>query len=137
MNVGRFLILLLVIGLPACDDTATSPDPRMVTGTITYRERIALPKNAIVNVQLQDVSLQDVAATVIAETTITTPGQVPIPFEISYDQSGIVPQNTYAIRATITVDGVLWFTNTTAYPVITQGNPSHVDMVLTFVRGGQ
>ena len=50
----------------------------MVTGTITYRERIALPENAIVNVQLQDVSLQDVAATVIAETTITTPGQVPI-----------------------------------------------------------
>ena len=80
---------------------------------------------------------RSVAATVIAETTITTPGQVPIPFEISYDQSGIVPQNTYAIRATITVDGVLWFTNTTAYPVITQGNPSHVDMVLTFVRGGQ
>ncbi len=135
MKTGRFLILVLAAGLLACDDSPTSPDPGVVTGTITYRERIALPPNAIVNVQLQDVSLQDVAATVIGETTITTPGQVPIPFEVMYDQADINPSNTYSVRATITVDGQLWFTNTSAYPVITRGNPNQVDMVLTFVRG--
>jgi len=42
----------------------------MVTGTISYRERIALPADAVVLVQLRDVSLMDVTAKLISEQTI-------------------------------------------------------------------
>jgi putative lipoprotein len=125
--------------MAACgDDSPTDPTPltEQVTGTVTYRERIALPAEAVVQVTLEDVSLQDVAATVIGETTITNPGQVPIPFAVEYDPSAIVPNNTYTVRARISVSDDLWFTNTTAYPVITRDNPTHdVEMILTFVRG--
>ena len=74
----------------------------MVTGTVAYRERMALPPDAVVEVRLSDVSRQDVAAPVIAETTILPEGrQVPIPFELRYDPGKIEPNRVYALRATI------------------------------------
>jgi uncharacterized lipoprotein YbaY len=103
----------------------------VVNGTVSYLQRIALPAGAVVNVQLQDVSLADVAAMVMGEQTITTTGnQVPFPFEIKYDPAAIQERNTYAVRATIKVNGQLMFTTTQQYRVITQGNPSTVDLVL-------
>jgi len=50
-------------------------------GTVTYLQRIALPRDAVVHVLLANVSLQDAPALTIAEQTLTEPGQVPIPFE--------------------------------------------------------
>lgn len=77
-----------------------------VKGTIAYRERIALPADAVVTVKLQDVSLQDVAAKVISEQTFTTDGaQVPFDFELSYDTKDINPKHTYSVSARIEVAG--------------------------------
>ena len=138
MKIVRFAAVVMVAGLLACDSTtstSTSPSPDgKVTGTITYRERIALPPEAVVEVRLSDVSLQDVASTLIGKSIITEPGQVPIPFEVSYFTSVIDQRHTYAVSARITVGNDLWFINTTAYPVITLGNPTHVDMVVQLVR---
>ena len=90
-----------------------------------------LPSFAI---RLQDVSLQDVAATPISTLILEDPGQVPFPFEVKYNPSVIVPNHTYSVSVRIEVDGDLWFINTTAYLVITRGNPDHVDVVVQFVR---
>jgi uncharacterized lipoprotein YbaY len=104
--------------------TASATTAR-VTGTVTYRERIALPPSAVVQVSLQDVSRADAPATILGEQTIETAGrQVPIPFEIAYDPAAIDPRFRYAVRARITVDGQLMFTSTVANLVITSGNPS-------------
>lgn len=70
----------------------------------------------------------------IGKTIISEPGQVPISFEVSYHTSVIDPRHTYAVSARITVGNELWFINTTSYPVITHGNPSHVDMMVELVR---
>lgn len=100
-----------------------------VTGTVSYLQRIALPPNAIVQVQLQDVSRADAPAVTIAEQKIPLNGrQVPIPFSLTYDPTTIRPTNTYAIRAQILIDGQLRWTSTSAYRVITQGNPTSVDV---------
>ena len=101
-----------------------------VTGTITYRERMTLRPNATVEVELRDVSLQDAPSITVARVTITDPGQVPIEFAIEYDPSAIDDRSTYAVQATISDWGRILFTNTTAYDVITGGNPTHVDIVL-------
>src|SRR6516225_3433270 len=51
-----------------------------ISGNVAYRERIALPENAVLIVQLQDVSFADAPAKVIAEQKITFAGrQVPLP----------------------------------------------------------
>jgi uncharacterized lipoprotein YbaY len=41
----------------------TPPSRAAVTGSVTYRERSALPPDAVVRVGLSDVSRQDAAAT--------------------------------------------------------------------------
>jgi putative lipoprotein len=106
-----------------------------VSGTVTYRERIALTPGARLVVELRDVSLQDTAAPLIARQTIENPGQVPISFRVAYSRDDINSRNTYAIQVKIIEsDGRLAFINDTAYDVITRGNPSSVDMLLVLVQ---
>lgn len=134
--------LALVAG--ACgyyDDTTEVVTPALpgsdasVRGTITYRERIALTPDAVVTVQLRDTSYADAASVLIAEQIISSPGQVPIDFELRYVSDEIDDRNTYSISAAITEgDGRMAFTNDTAYDVITRGNPRHVDMTLVIVE---
>ncbi len=114
--------------------TVKTPDAA-VTGTVTYRERLALTDGARLIVELRDVSLADAAAPLIASQTIENPGQVPIGFRVEYDSKDINPRNTYSVSARIVErDGRLAFTNDTAYEVITRGNPSRVDMLLVLVQ---
>ncbi|MGP1384967.1 MAG: YbaY family lipoprotein [Thainema sp.] len=121
----------LVINGDVQPDDQTSSDLATITGTVAYRQRIALPPTAIIEVQLQDVSLQDAAAVILASETIESDGrQVPIPFSLSYDADEINPRHTYAVRASIYVDDQLRFTSTTSYPVITNGNPHQVDIIV-------
>jgi putative lipoprotein len=108
-----------------------------VTGEVTYQQRIALPEDAILTVQIQDTSLADAPAKVIGEQIIETDGrQVPIPYSVSYDPDVIDERFTYTMSARIT-DGagnLLWI-NDTAIPVITQGNPTE-DVVIPVVQAG-
>ena len=106
-----------------------------VSGTVTYRERIALTEGASLVVELRDVSYLDAEAPLIARQTIENPGQVPIRFEVGYHRDDIDDRNVYGISARIIEsDGRLAFTNDTAYDVITRGNPSTVDMLLVLVE---
>jgi putative lipoprotein len=124
-------LVLAGCAAPGIRSAQTDAKEAMVTGTVTYRERIALSADAVVEVRLSDVSRQDVAAPVVAETTVRPAGrQVPIAFELRYDPSKIEPNRTYAVRATITSAGRMMFTTTTAYLVITQENPTQVNLVL-------
>jgi putative lipoprotein len=102
-----------------------------VSGTVTYLVRMALPPQAVVEVQLQDVSLADAAAKVIAEQKFTLGNrQVPLPFTLKYDPGKIDLKHSYAVRAQISTAGELKFATDQVYKVITQGNPSKVDLIL-------
>ena len=102
-----------------------------ITGTVAYRERIALQPDAIVHVKLLDVSREDAPADTIAETEIPTHGkQVPIPYELTYDPGKIAESHRYVVRATIDLDRGSIFTSTAVYPVITKGSPTQVDILL-------
>ena len=143
-------MLIALMGPAACQDDASpgtggKPDQTTdaqtnasVSGTVTYRERIALSPDAQLDVQLRDVSLQDAPSRLIAEQVIQNPGQVPIKFKIEYNRNDLDPRNTYAVQARIKEsDGRLAFINDTAYDVITRGNPDNVDMLLVRVDAPQ
>ncbi len=138
--VGRPVVFgsILALALVAC--AGPSGEPRSagltaaVSGTITYRERIALRADAFVVIQLQDVSRLDAPGLVIGEQRIDSPGQVPVRFEIRYDPARTDPQRTYAISARIFQGDRLLFINDTAVHVITRGNPTQVDMILRLAR---
>jgi uncharacterized lipoprotein YbaY len=104
-------------------------DVGTVSGAVTYLPRIALPANAVVDVSLVDVSRADAPAITLASQSIITGGrQVPIPFELVYNPEQIDPRFTYAVQARILIDGQLRFISTTQFAVITQGNPSQVEV---------
>jgi uncharacterized lipoprotein YbaY len=105
-----------------------------VTGTVTYRQRIALPPGAVVEVSLLDVSRADVPAVVIDKQEINPTTQVPIPFTLNYDPAQIDERHAYAVQGRIMLDGKLWFTSTKRYAVITQGNPTRLEIVVDMVK---
>jgi len=97
----------------------------ILTGTIVYRQRIALDPDAVIQVQLQDIARADAPATIVATQTITAAGrQVPIPFELTYDPGAIAPQGRYAVAARITLNGKLIWISTTIYPVLMGDSPT-------------
>ena len=55
----------------------TVPATSVVTGTVTYRERIALSPQAVVEVKLLDISQADAPAITIGEQIIEKPGASP------------------------------------------------------------
>ena len=106
-----------------------------VTGTVGYRERMALSPEAVVSVQLLDVSRADAAAITVGEQTIESPGQAPVAFAITYDPDAIDERNSYAVRAEILDRGQLIFTTDRHYPVITRGAMNEVSLVLLRTGG--
>lgn len=97
----------------------------VLTGTVTYLQRSALPAGSVVEVQLQDVSRADAPAQVIASQVITTAGEnVPIPFALTYDPAIIDPRFNYALLVRITVEGQLRWINTKQYAVLTRDSPT-------------
>jgi putative lipoprotein len=113
------------------NDAATTAT---ISGSIMYRERIALGADAVVEVELVDVSLADAPSKIVAEIRLDEPGQVPIPFKVTYDPEAIDERFTYAIQARIYERGELRFTTTTHYPVLTRDSASHdLDIVLQMV----
>jgi len=102
-----------------------------VVGYVIVAEPAELPEGAVVTVQLQDTSLQDVAATVIGEQIIQGVVSFPIPYQVIYPVSVIEDNHTYSMSVRITdADGNLLFINTSAHLVITNDNPSVVDVTV-------
>jgi putative lipoprotein len=131
----RVLELLTVGLLAACAGNARMGGPAgRVAGSATYRERMALPPDAELRVQLFDMSAQDSAPAQVADTTVRPEGrQVPLPFVLRYDPKAIDPKHVYTVRAAIRHDGRLLFTSTAVVKVITWDHPDRVDLVLTRV----
>jgi len=104
-------------------------DTRLLEGTVTYRERMALPPGATVEVELADVSLADAPARTLAQTSVTPRGQVPVAWRIEYDPARIVAGHSYAVQARILHDGRLLFTTMERHAVFGDG-PDRTDIVV-------
>ncbi len=115
---------------------ASARQAQTILGTAAYRERMALPPGAVLEATLEDVSRADAKAETIAQTRVTSPGNPPIAFTITYDPAKILTDHRYVVRARILVDDKLLFTTDTAAPVITRGSPNSVKLMLRRVGGG-
>jgi putative lipoprotein len=137
MNKRRILFLPAALGtllLAACAAPGAAPQPAAalrVTGSVAYRERIALEPSAEIVVQLLDVSRVGAAATVLAEQRFRAGGaQVPFPFELSVDPSRIDPRMRYTVAARILQDGQLLFITDTSHLVLTGGRGNTASLML-------
>ena len=117
--------------------TAPVATANTVEGTVTWRERIALPPDAVLVVQLQDTSRADAPAQVIEQQAIRLQNlQPPHNYRLSVDPKKLNPSARYTVTARVTSNGgnTLHFINDRANPVLTQGAGNKVDMML--VRTG-
>ena len=122
--------------LAACATLMPSEQAVSVTGEITYRERMALPPTAQVEVTLADVSLMDAPSKTIAQQSFTADGrQVPFAFSLTVDERKIDPRGRYSVSARITdASGKLMFITDTHNGVTFDGRP-RIDMgTLVMVR---
>jgi len=128
MNRISILFFCLAAGclLSACNGSkATVSAERSLEGTVTYRERVMLPADAEVVVQLIDASIADISATVIATDTFlaSTP---PMKYSLKYDPSLIEEGRRYQVMARISHDGKLRMINDIATPARFDGTPVEV-----------
>lgn len=134
----RLLPMLLglsatMLVLAACASPRSVPaGSAEVTGTVTYRERIAVPPEAELAVRLVDVSLADAPWIVLDEQLSTTDGrQPPFPFTLRYDPEQVRPGRRYAVHAEIRAGDRLMFTTADSHPVdLAAGDPPPLELLL-------
>jgi putative lipoprotein len=106
-------------------------DPKsMITGTATYRERMALPPGAELEVTLEDISRADAPAVILGRTRVESPGSPPFQFAIAFDPALVQARHRYAVRARITLNGQLLFTTDTVQQVLGDSGRTSADLVL-------
>ncbi len=130
MSFVKFLstsVLALGLGAAALPAAAEIQD---LEGSVAYRERMALPANALVEVQLLDVSLADAAAQTLGAVTVKAETQVPISYRLTYDDAMVVESGRYAVAAKIVVDGKVLFRTTQHFSALTQDAPEAVNVMV-------
>jgi uncharacterized lipoprotein YbaY/uncharacterized lipoprotein NlpE involved in copper resistance len=133
--VSHLLLASLVTGVPSIFSPLLRADEMNVRATATYRERMALPPEAVLEATLEDISSADVQAELLGSVRIENPGSPPFHFEFAYDPARIHANHSYAVRARITVQGLLWFTTDQVYPVLTRGHGQEVELLLRRTGG--
>lgn len=119
--------LLLASALLVACTTVQPPTQAHLNGEVFYLQRSALPPDATLRVSLQDVSLADAPARELAYQQGRVEGQVPLPFQLSYDPANLRPGHDYAVSARIERDGKLLFISTERHSVKLDGSdPQHL-----------
>lgn len=120
---------LASLALAAALTAQTPAAPLSIVGTVTYRERIALPANARLVVQVQHKD------TLVSEVTMALAGQqVPIAFVAPYTDARVPRGQTVNLIAMIKVDDEVWFQT----PRATNVNPlTRQRVALSLVRSRQ
>jgi putative lipoprotein len=102
-----------------------------IAGTVAYRQRIALPPDAVVKVTLADVTAADAPAKVIANLTFATEGrQVPLPFSLRFDGSRLDPNRVYSVSARIDQGARMLFVTDSANRVDPKALPTNLELML-------
>jgi len=125
------LPILLLLGMVASAPRhAFASDRVTISGSATYRERMALTPGAVF-----EATLEEAPAKVIARFKKKNPGQVPIAFEISYDPRRIDAPRHCVVRASIREKGQLLFEGSKAFSAKSRGRGREVIVLMRRVAG--
>ena len=122
------LIAALALAMLSIASSGVAETMRL-EATVTYRERIALPPDAILEVELLDTSRANAPSVRMSSQRFRLTG-VPRTVEIGYDAELIDERFTYTVAAKIISGNRVLFRSTTATPVLTRGAPNAAKLVL-------
>jgi putative lipoprotein len=130
---------LAAVMLPGCTTVEPAPAtaaaaaarPKVLQGSVLYRDKAALPDDAQVRVQLVDVQAEPQPA-VVAETVFASAGkQVPLPFSLPIDPARVKEGRSYAVRAYIAFGGSTRYVTTARVNVDPQALPESVAILVS------
>lgn len=101
-----------------------------VYGTVSYRERIALPSDAVCFVELVETDSVGRPVRVLEKQLVRMGLANTAAYELNYDPRSIDPRRRYAVQARIEANGRVLMDTPGNYYVLTQGAPDRVDLVL-------
>jgi len=104
-----------------------------ISGTASYRQRVALPPDAVFEAVLIDAALADAPARELGRVRLQPAGQSPFRFSIPYRDSDVTPGGRYTVRATVRHGDRLLFTTDTFTPVLTGGPSQPLNLVMVQV----
>jgi putative lipoprotein len=107
----------------------------LVTGELTWLEPVSAPRDAVLEVTVEDVSRTDAPGRVVGRVTRSPPGDPPLAFEVPVEPGAVDERHRYVVRASIARSGRLLFTTTSAPPVLTRGaGPNAGTLVLSLIE---
>jgi len=130
------LTVSLTLLVQACTQEPETADVAEIIGTVTYRERIMLPPDALVTISLEDTARMDIKSEEIASTGFVPQGGPPWDFVLEYDPGKINDRGRYALRAKIEVEGRLMFTSTENIPAF-EGEAGKPVQILVYRVSGK
>lgn len=130
----RFTLSLVAAGAAAGLPLPAMAQSRVISGSVTYRERMALPPSATLDVRVVDLGDAGETAATIASTTLSDIGQVPVAFEIEVtDASSAGDGGTLALSVSIEDDGEVLFSMAEPMPL---GEEDEVGEIVLTRDGG-
>lgn len=124
----QLLAISLIIAsalLPlGCATSKPAAGGAAVTGTISTREKIALPAGATVAVYLIENTDITAPAEVVTSTMFKPAGQLPVPFTLNYEPGHINPNSRYSVGARVLVGNEVFLRAESQQMVITKGAPT-------------
>ncbi|MBP7064931.1 YbaY family lipoprotein [Ferrovibrio sp.] len=118
----RILLAMLALGVAVPLAACAGGAQESVSGTITTRERVVMPPDAVLVVRLLDATRGDMAAyTMVEQRLVANP--LPARFELRYRYGDINPSGTYYVQAQIEQGGRVLYINDQNYSVLTRNSP--------------
>ena len=116
--------------LPTPEEAA---ERHVISGTVTYRQRVALASGSIVEVRVEDATRTGTLtpAALLGSTRFEAAGQVPIPFEVDLPEGGTGRRAAYAVSARIYgPDGRLLFASDAPHRLSAAASTDRVELVI-------
>lgn len=127
---GIALVGLLLAGCGGKSEPQAVPETPaavLIRGEAMYRERIAPPAGARLEISLVNTRLADTPDAVVARHVVENVGGPPIPFELTVDPSKLDARMTYSIGAVLRdASDKTWFVTDTQHPVV----PGQIEPVM-------
>lgn len=120
--------IILLCGCSKREAVEESSNAR-ITGTITLSGAHAPGSASQLEISLADVSAED-GSVEIARQLSDVPEHFPAEYALPYRSSDVQAQHRYTVSARLLDEGRPQWATDTAYAVITQGNPTHIDIRL-------
>ena len=107
---------------------------KTISGSMSYRERYTLPRDAVAEIELREVLRAGAPPVTLARKVVTNISQMPIPFAIEFDPSQIDRNRTYYLTGTITSNGQTLFVSRESLPITPTANATNLQVTVESIQ---